>query len=68
MADNPVDLKQLEQSILNYLEKRPEGWKWFMGPKSFGRDETIEKFRKDQKFRALILSSAIIKSINDFKA
>lgn len=67
MVDQPVDVKMLESSILNYLEHRPSEWKWVFGPKMLGRDETIERFKKDKKFRALLLSSALLKAINDFK-
>jgi len=68
MTDESVDPKQLQEAILRYLEARPPDWKWFMGRNTFSRDETIQRFKKDQKFRILVLRSALLKAINDFKA
>jgi len=60
-------VKDLEDTLLNYIKTRPPTWAWFLGRKKFGRDETVERFRKDKEFRRLVMSSALIKAVNDFK-
>ena len=46
----------VEQAILDYLESRKSDWKWIMGSESYGKAETISKFKHDKKFRALIVT------------
>lgn len=62
-----VDVKQLEDAIMNYLQHRPPDWKWAFGAKMLGRDETIKRFKADKKFRVLILKTGLLKAVNDFK-
>ena len=46
----------IEKSILGYLESRNSDWKWIMGSESYGKTETINKFKHDKKFRLLVVS------------
>ena len=46
----------VEQSILGYLEGRQSDWKWMMGSESYGKTETITKFKHDKKFRSFVVS------------
>ena len=46
----------VEKAILDYLQSRKIDWKWMMGSESYGKTETITKFKHDKKFRSLVVS------------
>jgi len=46
----------LEKTILRWLENRPEGWGWLFDGVKYSKTETIEKFKKDKRFRKLLTS------------
>jgi hypothetical protein len=56
----------LEKTILKYLETRPADWKWGTATQTFSRDETIERFKKDKKFRKFIIERAHILAVELF--
>jgi hypothetical protein len=59
-------MDDLEKSILRYLESRPPSWKWGTATQMFSRDETIERFKKDKKFRKFIKERAHILAVELF--
>jgi len=59
-------MDELEKAILEYLESRPPNWKWGTGTQMFSRDETIERFKKDKKFRKFIIERAHILAVELF--
>jgi hypothetical protein len=59
-------MDELEKAILEYLESRPPNWKWGTGTQIFSRDETIERFKKDKKFRKFIIERAHILAVELF--
>lgn len=46
----------MEKTILRWLENRPEGWGWLFDGVKYSKTETIEKFKKDKRFRKLLTS------------
>jgi hypothetical protein len=61
-----VLVDELEKAILRFLESRPPDWKWGTSSKVYSRDETIERFKKDKRFRKLIIERAHILAIELF--
>ena len=59
-------MDDLEKSILKFLESRPEGWKWGTATQMFTKEETIERFKKDKKFRKFIIERAHILAVEMF--
>jgi hypothetical protein len=57
---------ELEKAILEYLMSRPPDWKWGTGTQMFSRDETIERFKKDKRFRKFIIERAHILAVELF--
>ena len=49
-------MNEIEDAILIYLKSRSSDWKWMMGAESYGKTETINKFKSDKKFRSLVVS------------
>ena len=60
-------MDNLEKTILQYLETRNDGWTWVMGTKIFDKKTTVEKFRKDKKFRKFIIEQAHLLAIDLFQ-
>jgi len=60
-------MDNLEKTILHYLETRNNGWTWVMGTKVFDKKTTIEKFKKDKKFRKFIIEQAHLLAIDIFQ-
>lgn len=53
-------MKEIERAILDWLQSRnEEKFKWVYGGKVLGKDETIRLFKKDKKFRKLVVTQAI---------
>jgi len=67
MSDE-VNLKDLEKEVLSWLGHRNSGWAWFFGGEKLDRDETIRRFKSNKKFRKMVLTLAIKKAIDGFKA
>jgi len=63
-----VNIKDLEKEVLSWLRHRNNGWTWFFGGEKLDRDETIRRFESDKKFRKTVLTLAIKKAIDGFKA
>jgi hypothetical protein len=59
-------MDDLEKTILKYLESRPPDWKWGTATQMFSRDETIERFKKDKKFRKFVIERAHILAVELF--
>jgi hypothetical protein len=59
-------LDDIEQAILAYLESRPKDWKWGTATQIFNRDETIERFKRDKRFRKFIIERAHILAVELF--
>jgi hypothetical protein len=59
-------MDDLEKSILAFLQSRPPDWKWGTATQMFSRDETIERFKKDKKFRKFIIERAHILAVELF--
>jgi hypothetical protein len=59
-------LDDVEKAVLAYLVSRPPDWKWGTATQMFSRDETIERFRKDKKFRKFIIERAHILAVELF--
>ena len=59
-------MNSLEKAILKYLTTRDDGWKWVLGNKVFDKETTIELFKKDKKFRKLIIEQAVLLAIDLF--
>lgn len=59
-------MDDLEKAILKYLETRPPDWKWGTATQTFSRDETIERFKKDKKFRKFVIERAHILAVELF--
>jgi len=60
-------MNNLEKTILQYLETRNDGWTWVMGTKVYSKEATIEKFKKDKRFRKLIVEQAHLLAIDLFQ-
>jgi hypothetical protein len=61
-------MDNLEKTILKYLESRPDNsWKWVRGTQVFDKQTTIEKFKKDKKFRKMIVEQAHLLAIDLFQ-
>jgi hypothetical protein len=45
---------------------RPPDWKWGTATQMFSRDETIERFKKDRRFRKFIIERAHILAVELF--
>jgi len=53
-------MNDIEKAVLKYLESRDDnGWKWVFGSRVMTKKETIEKFKKDGKFRRLIVEQVV---------
>jgi hypothetical protein len=59
-------MDELEEAILKYLESRPKNWKWSTSTKVFTKEETIERFKKDEKFRKFIVERAHLLALEIF--
>jgi hypothetical protein len=59
-------MDDLEKSILAFLQSRPPDWKWGTATQMFSKEETIERFKKDKKFRKFIVERAHILAIEMF--
>jgi len=60
-------MNNLEKTILQYLETRNDGWTWVMGTKVYSKEATIEKFKKDKRFRKFIVEQAHLLAIDLFQ-
>jgi len=67
MSDE-VSVKDLEKEVLGWLQSRNNNWAWFFGRERLDRQETIRRFKNDKQFRKMVLSLAIKKAIDGFKA
>jgi len=52
-------MNKLEKAILSYLESRPDDWKWIRGREVFSKQKTILLFKRDKKFRSLIVGEVV---------
>ncbi len=59
-------MDDLEKTILKYLESRPPDWKWGTATQMFSKEETIERFKKDKKFRKFIVERAHLLAVELF--
>ena len=59
-------LTDLEKAILEYLERQDNSFKWVLGKKVFTKEETIRLFKKDEKFRKMIIEQAVLLAIDLF--
>jgi len=59
-------LTDLEKAILEYLERQNNSFKWVLGKKVFTKEETIRLFKKDEKFRKMIIEQAVLLAIDLF--
>jgi len=59
-------MDELEEAVLKYLTSRPPDWKWGTATQTFSKEETIERFKKDKKFRKFIIERAHILAIELF--
>ena len=59
-------LTDLEKAILEYLERQDNSFKWVLGKKVFTKEETIRLFKKDEKFRKMIVEQAVLLAIDLF--
>ena len=68
MNDKPVvDIKELERTLLEYFESRPQDWKgWSNGNKVYSRKETITLFKNNGEFRAMVIREAFLLGLDDF--
>jgi hypothetical protein len=48
-------MSRLEKVILEWLESRSDDWFWFFGGVKYDKKATIEKFKKDKRFRKFIV-------------
>jgi hypothetical protein len=60
-------MDNLERTILRYLERQSDGWTWVMGAKVYSKKATVEKFKKDKKFRRFIVEQAHLLAIDLFQ-
>jgi len=61
------EVKQLEREVLKFLETRNNSWVFFFGAEKLDKDDTIKRFKKDKKFRGLVLTLAVKRAIDSFK-
>ena len=54
-----MDIREVEQVVLEYLKTRHNGWKWIYRGKVFTRDETINLFEKDPNFRKFLIEEIL---------
>ncbi len=47
-------MDEIEKAVLDYLESRNDGWRWYFGTKTFTKEETIRLFKKDKQFRKMV--------------
>ncbi|RLI86563.1 MAG: hypothetical protein DRP01_03925 [Archaeoglobales archaeon] len=60
-------LSELEKSILEYLKRQPNSFKWVLGKKVYTKELTIEKFLRDEEFRKMIVKEAVLLAIDLFE-
>ncbi|MEM2449032.1 MAG: hypothetical protein QXT14_08820 [Candidatus Bathyarchaeia archaeon] len=52
-------MEEIEKLVLKYLERKKDLKPWFYGSKMLTREETIELFKKDKNFRAVVVQAVI---------
>jgi hypothetical protein len=60
-------MDNLEKTILKYLMSRDDGWTWGTTTKTFDKKTTIEKFKKDKKFRKFVIERAHVLAVELFE-
>jgi hypothetical protein len=59
-------MDDIEKAILKFLESKPNDWKWGTSTQIFDKKTTVERFKKDRKFRKFIIERAHILAIEMF--
>ncbi len=59
-------MDEIESVVLKYLESRDNGWKWIKGAKVYTKEETVKLFKKDKKFRKLIVEEVYKLAVDIF--
>jgi hypothetical protein len=60
-------MSRLEKVILEWLESRSDDWFWFFGGVKYDKKATIEKFRRDRRFRKFIVEQVEKAAIEMFE-
>lgn len=68
MEKRSEGMGRLERAILKWLEARDEDWCWFFGGVKYDKKATVEKFKKDKKFRKLIIEAVEKTAIEMFES
>lgn len=59
-------MDEIERVVLDYLKRRPPDFKWVMGREILDKKTTIERFKKDEKFRRFIVENVIKLAVDLF--
>jgi len=54
-----VEVNGLEKTVLKYLEERDGNWSIILGDKSMNKEDVIKKFKRDRKFRGMLVKAII---------
>jgi pterin-4a-carbinolamine dehydratase len=57
-------MSEIEKAVLEYLQRKPNGWFFFYGSQKLTRDATIEKFKKDKAFRETVIKAVVTTSLD----
>ena len=61
-----MNARELERVVLRYLETRNNGWTWVLGNKVYTKEETIKLFKKNKRFRKMIMEQILKLAIDLF--